>query len=344
MGDCESMRESIPLLLTESLDPASRERTHLHIEACASCSDEWSGYKEAWRMMGELPELEVPARVKQRFLQQVNPAAVEPARHNVVPFYRRTAARWLSQAAAVVLIAGGAFYAGHRGAPAPSAPIAAQQQQSPAYISGVQPVKFSLAETRVLPAESVNPDFEGRPNIDNVQFVDADPRDGKIGVSFDMTSHLTVTGSPNDKSMVRLLAYVLESQDKISPTRSRAIDWVKETYSDPQNANPEIASALAKVLRSEEHEGVRIKAVDTLKTMPQKMASSTRDALIEALKNDPNPAVRIKAVEALAAMARNGEQLDAQTVDTLRAKASEDTENLYVRVKAAEVLSSIKPQ
>ncbi|HEV7921865.1 MAG TPA: HEAT repeat domain-containing protein [Thermoanaerobaculia bacterium] len=342
MGDCESMRESIPLLLTESLDPASRERTHLHIEACASCSAEWSGYKDAWRMMGELPELEVPARVKQRFLQQIQPAAAPAGHGNVVPFHRRTATRWLSQAAAVVLIAGGAFYAGHL-VQTPNAPMTAQLPQTPAVVSSIQPAKFSLAETRVLPADAVNPDFEGRPNIDNVQFVDADPRDGKIGVSFDMTSHLTVTGSPNDKSMVRLLAYVLESQDKISPTRSRALDWVRETYSDPQNANPEIASALAKVLRSEEHEGVRIKAVDTLKTMPQKMASSTRDALIAALKNDPNPAVRIKAVEALATMARNGEQLDAQTVDTLRQKASEDTENLYVRVKAAEVLSSIKP-
>jgi hypothetical protein len=336
------MRESFPLLLTESLDAASRERTHLHIEACASCSDEWSGYRDAWRMMGELPELEVPARVKQRFLQQIHPAAAQPVRDNVVPFHRRPAARWLSQAAAVVLIAGGAFYAGHRAQPA-EAPLTAQLPRTPATVQSIQPVKFSLAETRVLPADAVSPDFEGRPNIDNVQFVDADPRDGKIGVSFDMTSHLTVTGSPNDKSMVRLLAYVLESQDKISPTRSRAIDWVKETYSDPQNANPEIAVALAKVLRSEEHEGVRIKAVDTLKTLPQKMTSSTRDALIEALKNDPNPAVRIKAVEALATMARNGEQLDAQTVDTLRAKASEDTENLYVRVKAAEVLSNIKP-
>ncbi|MBV9494260.1 MAG: HEAT repeat domain-containing protein, partial [Acidobacteria bacterium] len=328
------MRESFPLLLTESLDPASREHTHLHIEDCAGCSLDWSRYKEAWQMMGELPELEVPARVKQSFLQQIQPAAAPapaaPVRDNVVPFYRRGAVKWLSQAAAVAVIAGGAYFAGNRTqAPAP-APMAAQIQQTPATVNSIQPVKFSLAETRVLPATALNPDFEGRPNIDNVQFVDADSRDGKIGVSFDMTSHVTVTGSPTDKSMVKLLAYVLESQDKISPTRSQAISWVRDTYSDPQNANPEIASALAKVLRSEEHEGIRINAVDTLRTLPQKMSSSTRDALIEALKNDPNPSVRIKAVEALATMARSGEHLDAATVDTLRQKASEDTENLYV--------------
>jgi HEAT repeat protein len=62
------------------------------------------------------------------------------------------------------------------------------------------------------------------------------------------------------------------------------------------------------------------------------------------LKNDPNPAVRLKAVEALTNMARSGVQLDAAVVDTLRAKATQDDENLYVRVKAAEALSSITPR
>ena len=125
--------------------------------------------------------------------------------------------------------------------------------------------------------------------------------------------------------------------------------------------HPEIANALAKVLRNDSHEGVRIRAVDTLTTLPPTVGSQARDALIEALKSDPNPAVRIKAVEALANMARNGETLDPAMVDTLREKASQNDENLYVRnarfdrrrrivdarlyvrVKAAEALSNIKP-
>lgn len=341
MAECDSMRESMPLLLTESLDAGSRERTHLHIESCSLCSDEWAAYRDTWRMMDDLGEVEVPARVKQRFLARIDPAAAAaaPVRNNVVPFHRRSAARWLAQAAAVVVIAGGAFYAGNRGR---IAPMAAQLPQTPARIESIQPAKFSLAETRVLGSDALSPNIEGRPNIDNVQFVDNDPSDGKIALAFDMTSHVTVTGNPNDKSMVRLLSYVLEQQDHAAPSRSQAIDWVRQTYSN-QNADPEIASALAKVLRSEDHEGARINAVETLKTLPPKVTSSTRDALIEALKSDPNPAVRIKAVEALARMASNGEPLNDEAVDTLRRKAAEDSENLYVRVKAAEALSKIRP-
>lgn len=342
MGECDSMRESLPLLLTESLDAASRERTHLHIENCEVCGEEWNAYRETWRVLDELGEVEVPARVKQQFLARIDPAqaaAAASARNNVVPFQRRSAARWLTQAAAVVLVAGGAFYAGHRVQPQP---MPAQAFNTPATIQNIQPAKFSLAETRVLGSDALSPNIEGRPNIDNVQIVDSDPSDGKIGLAFDVTSHVTVSGSPNDKSMVRLLSYVLERQDHITPSRSEAVGWVRQLYSN-QNADPEIASALAKVLRSEDHEGVRIQAVDTLKTLPSKMTSSTRDALIEALKSDPNPAVRLKAIEALAKMASNGDTLDPEAVEMLRKKSFEDTENLYVRLKAAEALSKIRP-
>jgi anti-sigma factor RsiW len=327
----------MPLLLTESLDPAQRELTHQHIETCPMCVAEWSSYKETWQMLDTLPELDVPARVKQRFLAEVSPASVTA---NVIPFRRRGAARWLAQAAAVVIIAGGAFYGGHRTRPA------VDLTQTPATLMNVQPAApfYSIAESRVLPATSISPQIEGRPDIQNVQFTDASPSTNQIGVSFDITSHVTVTGRPTDKSMVRLLRYVLENEDKESPSRSRAIDWVRSTYAHVANPDPEITEALANVLRNDDNQGVRIKAADTLQSLQSTMTDGTRDALVEALKNDPNPAVRIKAVEALAKLARSGGNLDPDMVDTLRKKASQGDENVYVRVKAAEALGSIQPR
>jgi hypothetical protein len=333
------MRENMPLLLTESLDPVERELTHQHIETCPMCVAEWSAYKETWTILDTLPELNVPARVKQRFLAEVSPASIN---QNVVPFRRRSAARWFAQAAAVVIIAGGAFYGGRRLTPR------VELTPTPAQVTAIQqaaPAPFySIAESRVLPAASISPQIEGRPDIQNVQFTDASPSNEQIGVSFDITSHVTVTGRPTDKSMVRLLRYVLENEDKQSPSRSRAIDWIRTTYSHVGNPDPEITEALASVLRNEDNQGVRIKAADTLQSMQSKMTDGTRDALVEALKNDPNPAVRIKAVEALAKLARSGGNLDPDMVDTLRKKASQGDENVYVRVKAAEALSSIQPR
>ena len=343
MAECSAMRESMPLLLTESLDATGRELAHQHIESCAACGEEWQAMKETWALMDELPKVEVPPRVRDRFLAEVMPAAANTV-PNVVPFRRRKAFQWLAQAAAVALIAGGSYFAGHR-------TVTIQPQE--AKITGATPVSYlpqeqqqptySLAETRVLPASAISPNIQGRPEIDNVQFVDPDPTDGKIGVAFDITSHVTVNGSPNDKSMVRLLSYVLQSADRASLSRSHTIDVLRSTYGNSAETDPEIAQALAKVLRTDDHQGVRIAAIDTLKTLSAKATTTepTRDALIEALRSDPNPAVRIKAVEALAKMASSGQQLAPEAVDMLRQKASQNDENLYVRVKAAEALSKI---
>jgi hypothetical protein len=342
MSECSAMRESLPHLLTESLDPVRRELTHQHIETCAVCAEEFAAYKETWSMLGEIPLAEPPARAKQRFLEAAG--IVEKPVDNVVPFTRRPAFKWVAQAAAVAVLVGGGFLAGNRSAD--------RIQPQAATINSVTdinrvstrlPETLSLAETRVLGSEALDPEIQGRPNIANVQFVDADASDDEIGVSFDVTSRWTVTGNPKDKSIVRLLAYMLENEESMTP-RSSAMEWVRRTYSDPAHADPEIANALAKVLRNDDHEGVRIRAVDTLTTLPTAVSAQTRDALIAALKNDPNPAVRLKAVEALTNMARSGVQLDPAVVDTLRAKATQDDENLYVRVKAAEALSTITPR
>lgn len=335
MSECDFMKESMPLLLTESLDPVRREQTHQHIERCAVCGADWADYRETWRLLDALPEVEPPARARERFLSA---AGLMAPPSNVVPLRRRLPLKWIAQAAAVAVIAGGSYFAGHR------APV--RLQPTDAYVNKVTPaatpVAYSIAESRVLPAAAISPDIQGRPNIENVSFVDENPNDEQIGVSFDVTSRVTVTGKPTDKSMVRLLRYVLENEERTTPSRSRAIDWVRTTYSRPGNADPEIAEALANVLRTDSHEGVRINAVDALKTMPGPVAVDTRSALIEALKSDPNPAVRIKAVEALANLARSGATLDSATLDTLRQKAMQNDENAYVRVKAAEVLSNIR--
>lgn len=342
MSECSAVNERMPFLLTESLDGPRRESTHQHIESCAVCTEEWTAYRETWAVLGDLPEVDVPAHVRQRFLAQVGLDTAMPS--NLVPFRRRPAFRWIAQAAAVVLLAGGAYFLGDLNAD--------RIAPSDATIAGVTPIglpfeqvsatPFSLAESRVMDAGTLSPEIQGRPNISNLQFIDADASDEQIAVSFDVTSRWTVNGNPREKSMVRLLAYMLENDSAITP-RSNALEWVRQTYSDPAYADPEIANALAKVLRNDSHEGVRLRAIETLTTLPPSVGAETRDALIDALKSDPNPAVRIKAVEALATMTRSGTVLDPSMVDTLREKASQGDENLYVRVKAAEALSNIRP-
>src|SRR5258706_13680759 len=107
MSDCDLMRESMPLLLTESLDATRRELAHQHIESCAACSDEWAATQETWRLLDALPIIEPPARLKQKFLAEAFPPALAPSTPNVVPFHRKPAFKWLAQTPAIVDIACG---------------------------------------------------------------------------------------------------------------------------------------------------------------------------------------------------------------------------------------------
>lgn len=322
------MRERMPQLLTESLDASSRETTHQHIEQCAVCAADWSDFQETWRVLGELQEVPLPAGARERFLNTIEPKG------NVVPFTRRSAMKWLAQAAAVVVVLAGSFVAGRE-----TRPVSAVTEARPE-ITDIRPASYSLADNIVLPASSVNPEIEGHPNFENVRFFE-DAASHEVGVSFDMTSHITIKGRPDDKSMVKLLSYLLQNQENPTHTRSNAIQWVKDTYSAQQSTDPEIVKALANVLKNDTHEGVRIKAVEALNSLPPSLAPEVRSALVEALKNDPNPAVRIKAVEVLAHLAGEGGAIDPATVNTLREKAAQPDENTFVRVKAAEALSQI---
>src|SRR5689334_13495922 len=244
MRDCTVVNENMPLLITESLDATRREAAHQHIESCAMCTDDWNAYKETWSLLGDLPEVEVPARVKARFLERAG--LVNELPKNVVPFHRKPAFKWVAQAAAVVLLAGGGYFAGAKRVDTTIEPTRGTIQQAS---SNFRPV--SLAETRVLDANTLSPEIQGRPNITNLQFLDADASDQNIAVSFDVTSRWTVNGNPRDKSMVRLLSYVLENDNAVTP-RNDTLEWVRQTYSDPTYADPAIARSLAKVLSNDE--------------------------------------------------------------------------------------------
>jgi hypothetical protein len=329
MSECHAVMNLVPDLLVESLDGEARERAFRHLESCEDCGREWSSYRETWSRMGALPDLPVPQRVRgnfENYLEAMKQSGESWAL--VLPFRSREWLRWAAQAAGVVLLVGAAFFAGSRQT---SGPLAYQQ---PATLTSIAPI----SDRMIVPAAQLRPGIEGTPDIRNVQVFN---EGAEIGVTFDITQSLTVRGQPEDRSLVELISYVLQNEKSPSNSRSEMIEWVKNTYSDDRPAEPGLVLALANVLANDAHEGVRIKAVDALGSLSPGAAESARESLIHALKNDPNPAVRMKAVDALANMIVGGTQVDPATVDTLRQKATQDDENVYVRVKAAEALSRI---
>jgi len=333
MAQCSEVRDRFADLLLGSIESADRENALLHIEGCPSCNREWAENRRVWDLLGDIPDVPLPDRVRANFQADLDREFGRP-RSNVLVFDSRKAVQWLSRAAAFILIVGSSFVAGRQFAPQRSLPMES------ATIQSIEPMSVSIAERLTVPASRVNPEILGSPEIRNLNVLAAN-ESGEIEVTFDLTSSMTITGRPEDKALVQLLAYVVQSQDNPTHSRSRVIQLVRDTYGTKGIADPEIVRAIAFVLANDTHEGVRIKAVDALRNLPQELVPEARSALLKALRTDPNPAVRMKAVEALANLATTATEVDPETLDILREKAAQHDENPYVRVKAAEALSQI---
>jgi hypothetical protein len=66
---CERIRERIPELLAERLEPAERDRLMEHIEGCSACRTEMAELGAVWRGMASLPAPEPNPAMKARFLE-----------------------------------------------------------------------------------------------------------------------------------------------------------------------------------------------------------------------------------------------------------------------------------
>lgn len=174
--------------------------------------------------------------------------------------------------------------------------------------------------------------------VSNVTFDPADAS-GRIGVHYDVTQRRSVVGRPDEPAVARVLASLISRGAQTSGEKSRAIDLVS-AHPGPRNApaSEDVIRSLAATLRTDANPGVRKKAADALAALP--MTAEVRTAFLDALRSDRNPAVRLIAIEALSASAR--EAPDARTIESLREKAVDPSENGFVRAKAASALKAIE--
>lgn len=96
----------------DALDEAERQQFERHLAVCSDCTDEVHGYRETTARLALLAEEPVPASLRGRIMDaaaatpQDRPATVTPM---VRPRRSVTATRWLSVAAAALLVTTGAF-------------------------------------------------------------------------------------------------------------------------------------------------------------------------------------------------------------------------------------------
>lgn len=295
-----------------------REEVAGHVEGCAACRAELEALEDTWERLGSDPDLPVTPEFRRRTLALLDD---EMLRSRIRTFSSRRSVRpWsrpLLEAAAVLAAAAVGFGAARqvfpgRGRPRPSS-------------SGV---------ARALP-----PGLEKAAALSNVAYRPADAQ-GRIGVTFDVTSRETVVGRPEEPQMASLIAFLVSRGAQTAGEKSRAIDLVSASYGLGREspASPDIVLALTNTLKKDLNPGVRKKAADALAGF--RMTPEIRAAFLDALRTDRHPGVRLVAVEALAAAAKDSP--DRRTIESLREKAFDPAENGFVRARAASALKGIE--
>jgi len=312
--ECRELSERAIDRLTGQISPEAERELAAHLEACAACAREVESVKGAWEFLGQDRDAEATPEFLARGRALVEE---EMLRGRIREF--RPKPRWIrpaAQAAAVLVAAGlGYLAAGRKTAslPAPS-PVAATA------------------------APSALPDLGSNPRLSNLSYGPA-AETGKIGIGFDVTTRHTLEGTATDPEVAKLLAYIVSRNAETAGEKSRAIELVQQHYGAGEAApSPDIVAALTHTLRHDSNPGVRKKAADALAGM--RITPEIRTAFLEALRSDGNPAVRLVAIEALAAAAK--ESPDARTIQSLREKAVDPSENGFVRARAASALKTME--
>lgn len=314
--ECRDVLEAIVDRLSWALPPGRSAELDDHLSTCPACRAQAAAAEASWRRLGEDPDAVLTSEFERETLAMLEAAVL---RRRVSPIRNpKSAARNLLRLVAA-LAAGGVGFLIARGLPRKAAGAA----------------KVPIASSVTADVSRVSPYLSGNPRLANVAYQPVDAT-GKIGVSFDVTTRYTVTGRPEEKPMSDLLAHLVSGAGVTEGARSGAIDLVSENYRRAWPPSSRIVAVLVQTLKADRNPGVRKKAAEALAQLPP--TSEIRDAFVAALA-DANPSIRIVAVEALARMAVTLK--DPSTIETLRQKARDETENGYVRVKAASALRHI---
>ncbi|MEP6802652.1 MAG: hypothetical protein ABJC07_11970, partial [Acidobacteriota bacterium] len=161
-----------------------REEVAAHCEGCAACRAELEALEHAWACLGEDADLPVTSEFRRRTLALLED---EMLRSRIRAFSPKGIRRhWTRPAlqAAALLVAAVAGFEAARQLPSPSAGRPSEKTAS----------------------AGVPRSLEKASGLANVAYRPADAQ-GRIGVSFDVTSRETVVGRPDDPKMARLIAF-----------------------------------------------------------------------------------------------------------------------------------------
>jgi len=168
--------------------------------------------------------------------------------------------------------------------------------------------------------------------IQNINFIDSDPADGKVEFTFESLTPGHIKGDINNPEIQNILSYALLTEQNPG-TRLNSINVINATNSTKMDE--EIKQTFISVAKFDVNPGVRREALKALSET--QVDNEIKDALIYVLLNDTSSGIRIEAINNLISASKKGIRLSQNDLTILKEKMSSDNNN-YVRFQAKNIL------
>ena len=167
---------------------------------------------------------------------------------------------------------------------------------------------------------------EGVP-VNSVRAFEPSSADGEVRVAYDTVQRGALEGTADDPEIRALLVTTLRDSLN-SGLRLEAIDALR-THAD----QADVRQALLDALRQDENAGARLKALDALASRAPE-DSQVRGAIVDAMQKDANPGVRVRAIDTLA------QRQDRRLLPVME-RLSRDDPDAYVRMRSGNFVDAM---
>ena len=311
--NCEWVKENVILYVYDELADDSRIEMEQHAEHCPACAAEIGAARGFHKEMSARPQVEVSPNFLAASRMKLS-EALETTEQSQWRKWIMDPTEWLRQMrfspalASAILILG--FAAGT---------LTAWQ------VFGNKG-NGSTGGSIISRSNANNENAEA--NIAGIHSIT--PREGSnsVEITYDKVVPTTAKGDINDPRIQQLLLLASRNQSN-SGVRIDSMNLLSQK-SDENNVREVLMSAL----RYDKNPGVRLKALDGLKTVI-KTDTRVRDAVLEALLHDTNTGVRSEALRVLQPV-----KADSSVRITLEELARND-KNAYIKLESERMLGSL---
>jgi HEAT repeats/Putative zinc-finger len=334
--ECRDMQELSVLYALDELDDAERAAAEAHADECPDCAARLHREIELRKAVAARVEAAerldrsglLLARCRSELAEALDDAETRAAKPGWLGLlsparwgagFRRALALHPGWSAAALLVAG-AFggtalrvWYSETSLPLPNRPVMT--------VSAAP--RLSDRELDAMAVEGIRRESQsdGAPPLVEIQMVSKRP--------------VTLSGSPDDSNIRRVLTYVLAHGQRFDPgVRLDSVEMLQSRADEPQ-----VRRALCEAARHDRNPAVRLKALEALHGLGAD--PGVQQAMLAALSEDENSGVRVEAVNALLAAFEGGEKhgtpLDAEARSILRDRMQNDP-NSYVRLRSAVAL------